>query len=404
VTLVSVDKGNPLINTTVNIQAFVGEVNPLGPLDITGTVGFWDNNNLIGALALPATPKPGNGKPIYPVTLPYTLTTSGTHVIVAAYQGDQNNHSSQSNSFDIIVAAQSLSSSVMGVTSGGLALLPGVITVPSGSITFEDTVTGNSNGAVPTGTVTFSNGSTPLGTATLAAGVAKFTTTALPPSSSNYLIVAAYGGDANYLPSAAQGFLQVVTYSLAASSPSVSVQAGSASSAVTLTATDPSGIYFGFAFPITYVCRGLPSGAACIFNPSPGYFNTELSTGGFAAPTSLTITTEGPTLLSSATPLRRPGSGTGTGFGTGGGLALAALLLYVPLRGKRARKQGLLVFLAAVIMVAGINGCGGGVQKYAITDQGTPAGTYPITITATAGPTVQTTTFNLTVTSAITQP
>jgi subtilase family serine protease len=403
-TVVGVDKSAPLINTVVNISAFVSEQNPPGPLDFTGGVGFWDNGNLIGTFELPAAPITVAGNPGYLLTVPDTITTSGTHVIVAVYQGDQNTLASQSNSFDIVVAAKSPTICQLGVTTpayGGM----GTLTLPAGAITFSVNVVGGSNGPVPTGTVTFSSGSTLMGTATLTAGVATFTTTAFQPNSTNYPISVAYGGDANYLPSAAQGLLQVETYSLAASSPSVSVQAGSASSAVTITATDPNGIYWELAFPIAYTCSGLPSGATCIFNPSTTYFDIPLSTGAFAATTSVTITTQGPTLMASAAPLRRSGSGTRTGVGAAGGLTLAALLLCVPFLGKRARKLGLLAFLAAVITVAGINGCGGsGPPKYAITDPGTPAGTYPITITATAGPTVQTTTFDLIVTSEITTP
>jgi subtilase family serine protease len=394
-TVAGVDKSAPLVNSVVNIQAFVDEPG-VYIVDATGSVTFTDNGKTIGQAPLPAASTILAGNSGYLAVFPYTITTAGTHVIQAVYSGDQNVTGSASPVFTLIVAAKSSTASIL-TKSGDISGTIGA----GGSEILTDTVIGNSNGPVPTGTVIFSDGGTPISTQTLAAGVATLTTTTL--SAGQHEITAAYGGDANFQPSdSATATLTVATFTLGGGSSSLSVQAGSATSAASITATDTTGFFYFFnAIPIAFTCGGLPSGASCFFNPSTANFGSPVATGLSTAATSLTITTQGPTLVSSATPLQRPGSGTRTGFGATGSLALAALLLCVPFMGKRARKLGLLVFLAAVITVAGISGCGGGVRKYAIADQGTPAGTYPVTITATAGPTVVTTTINLTVTSEI---
>jgi hypothetical protein len=58
-----------------------------------------------------------------------------------------------------------------------------------------------------------------------------------------------------------------------------------------------------------------------------------------------------------------------------------------------------------LVFFLGLGGCGGSGGGYNITNQGTPSGTYPVTVTGTMivepfGTYTTTTTFNLTVTAA----
>jgi len=70
------------------------------------------------------------------------------------------------------------------------------------------------------------------------------------------------------------------------------------------------------------------------------------------------------------------------------------LLFGVPRRDKRAR---LLSVVALLIGIGAIASCGGGTSSTQKKTQGTPAGSYTMTVTATSGSTTHTTTVNLTV-------
>ncbi|QDM27463.1 phospholipase [Tardiphaga sp. vice304] len=74
------------------------------------------------------------------------------------------------------------------------------------AVTFTATV--SANGAMPTGTVTFSDGGVAIGSASLTGGVAAFTTSAL--AIGNHTITAAYAGNANFAASTSAPLLQAV--------------------------------------------------------------------------------------------------------------------------------------------------------------------------------------------------
>lgn len=81
----------------------------------------------------------------------------GTHSITATYDGDGNYNAGTSNALSVTVA-KAPTTMVVSSNYG---------TVPSGTtVTFTAVIHTTSNGAGPTGTVTFSNGSASLGTAT----------------------------------------------------------------------------------------------------------------------------------------------------------------------------------------------------------------------------------------------
>jgi hypothetical protein len=394
--LIYVDKPAPLPNTKITVQAFVAEGSGTFNPSATGMVTFIDNGAAIGNVLLPAKAIQAlSGLYGYLATIPVTYTATGTHTIQASYSGDANVQGTISPVFNITVAAKSPTSSTVaapGSTQGQQQ---------AGSIVFTDTVVGDSNGPTPTGTVIFSDGTTSLGSATLVAGIATFTTTSLALGS--HRISATYNGDSNFESSVSPAnVLNVVNFTVSASSATSIVQAGAVSAPITITATDSSGFFGNNAIPIAFTCSGLPTGTTCIFSPSTEQFNPVSNSTSFSAATSVTFTTVGPTLSTAS--LRVKGSTTKAGLGATGGLTLAALLLCIPFLGKRLRKFGMLAILAAVGLLAGIDGCGSsGPPQYNIANPGTPAGTANVTITATAGSTVQTTTIALTVTSAITQ-
>ena len=154
----------------------------------------------------------------------------------------------------------------------------------------------------------------------------------------------------------------------------------------------------GFAQSVSLSCTGLPAGAACAFAPAT------VSVSGSAATSALTITTTGSTAMSTPNGFFNPLAPAGT--------ILAALSLPLIIRRRGALRSSASSCLLLLVLVGGalLNACGGDHSNGAGSGgsgtggsgtggtPGTPAGTYSVTITATAGTTVHTVAYTLTVT------
>ncbi len=119
---------------------------------------------------------------------------------------------------------------------------------PTTSIGFTATVTGNTAGATPTGTITLSNGATTLGTITLAAGTGTFSSTL---AAGTYSVIATYSGDGTYNASAttAQTVTVLNTPSVVLTATPTSVTTGTAvalSAKVSSSAGTPTGTVIFF--------------------------------------------------------------------------------------------------------------------------------------------------------------
>ena len=254
-------------------------------------------------------------------------------------------------------------------------------------VTFTASVTPNLGTGIPTGTVSFEDGSTLLGTGTLnASGVAKFTVSNLTVG--QHSITAVYGGDGNNIGSTSSVLAQTVNqqadFALTAITTSLTVAAGS--SGKFALAVTPQG---SFTTAISFSCSGLPALAGCTFNPASVTPNSS------TVNTTLTITTAANT-ASLARPFGRRSSPLYAIW-----LVLPAMLLgTVGLAPPKRRK--LLGYCIVFLLVSGCllqvacggtsnSGGGGGGTS------GTPAGTYTITATGTAGSTQHATTVKLTV-------
>jgi uncharacterized protein (UPF0548 family) len=187
----------------------------------TGTVTFLDGTTTIGTSVV-------NGSGI--ATFSISTLSVGTHSITAAYSGDSNFSASTSPVLSQGVVSTTTSTAVTS------SLNP---STESQSVTF--TVTVNSAGLTPTGTVRLTDGSTMLGTLVLnGSGIATFTTSTLSVGTQG--IQAAYSGDANNSPSTSPVLNQVVqkastTTALSANPPSANLNQN-----VTLTSTVTPGI------------------------------------------------------------------------------------------------------------------------------------------------------------------
>ena len=242
-------------------------------------------------------------------------------------------------------------------------------TAVGAGVTFTATVSGN--GSTATGMVTFLNGTTTLGTGTLnSAGVATYTATFTAAGS--YVITAAYAGNGTLTGSVSAPLTEtVVTVGVTALAPPGTLtitQGGSGSLVITVT---PTGGYTG---SVAFSCGALPASASCSFAPPSLTF---AANGGSQA-TTLTISTLKMAELKRPE-LGRPGSG---GMATG----LLAACMLLPLgwlvRGRKSLRKAMMALLVAVCLggVLGLAGCGSSFGQAK-----TPAGSYTVMVSATAG-------------------
>ncbi len=314
-----------------------------------------------------------------------------------------------------LVGTAAMHAVVSGLTStdsGTLTVVtgaPGTITATGGTpqranintaytAALQATVKDSGGNLVPGATVTFTApGSGASGTfaggantaATNASGVATSATFTANSASGSYTVNATVPGVATPATFA----LANVDISIASASGTQTVAAGgTANYTLNFTAiTDKS------VNPTTFACQNLPASAACVFNPA------SLPADSPNTPFGLGIsTTARPTAAS---------IGSGGGFGLPLGVLPAAVLALLAMiamslasfskRAPRFAPSRVAAFGMLVLMVGYIAGCGavgtGFPARGSAGVQGTPAGTYTVTVVATSGTLQRTTTVSLTV-------
>jgi MYXO-CTERM domain-containing protein len=209
----------------------------------TGLVTFLDGPTPIGTATVGATGV---------ATFATAALAVGTHLVTASYGGSSLYLTSASSAVDQVVRQDATTVALLS------SLDPSTF---GASVTFTATVTTQSTGGTPTGTVTFTDGGTPIGTSSLnGSGVATFSTTAL--TGGVHTIGAAYSGDADHDP-ASGSLVQTVdvgpsTTTLAsAANPSVFGQPVQLTATVTGTGTTPTGT-------VTFLDGGAPIGSATL--------------------------------------------------------------------------------------------------------------------------------------------
>jgi hypothetical protein len=292
-----------------------------------------------------------------------SLLESGTHVISGRYLGDSNYTGSFSPGLSQVV---NQANSASALTS---SLNP---SVADQSVKFTVMVTAVAPGiGSPTGTVTFFDMGNNVGTGSLnAAGQATLTVTNFAPGT--HSMTATYGGDIDFISSATQAATsQVVVapdFSLSSSS-AQPVSAGSAAVYVVTVSPVPS----PFVYAVTnFSCAGLPNGTACGINPASVTPNSGSVT------TMLTITTTSRILASR----NSPGNSHSALFAVCLSPALLGLFGIVAMRDKQ-RWHGMWLWMALALFCTALAiGCAAGTQGNPPNPNGTPAGTYNITLSA----------------------
>jgi hypothetical protein len=336
----------------------------------TGSVTFFDGTTTLTTVTLNGSAK---------ATFTTSSLSAGSHSITAVYGSDANYAPSTSSVLTEVVNGPA----TVGTTTT-LIGSPNPATVGQ-TVTLTATVAEVGGSGVATGTVTFYDGTTSLGTGTLSSGIATYSTSSL--AMGTHSITASYGGDMSNAASTSSAVTVTVTvapapdFSLALSPTSGTVSQGSTTtSTITITPAE------GFNQSVSFACSGLPANTSCNFSPisvTPNGTGTSTST--------LTIATDVKAASLGTKPLRTPGGGTSLAMLAGAG-SLGLLLLR---RRRKAPRLWLLQMglVAAFVFTSAMIGCGHGASATTTT----PMGTSQITVTATAGSTVHTATYSLTV-------
>lgn len=348
--------GNPII-LTASVTHSTGATAP------TGTVTFDDGVVSIGSAAVNAQ---GNA----------SVVTSnlgvGSHNLSAIYGGDATY--AASNSTAVAIGVRGPTSLDLGASFASLQI--------GATETFTATLTTVGTQTLPTGQVIFKDGATTLGQASFVLSKA-VTFQIATLAAGSHTITAQYAGDSTFIGSTSAS----VTITVVTTPPDyqVNIPNGSATIAAGQSATynisvTPQG---GFNGAINFACSGLPAASSCGFNPAT------LTPNGSPVGTTLTIATTART-VALARPVRGVTLATILGFG-----CMGIVFLGVPSRRRRSlRGAGLL--LLGLTMVFGLASCGGG-GSTPHTVNGTPAGTFSVTVTATSGATTHSSVITLVV-------
>jgi len=282
----------------------------------------------------------------------------GTHSITAHYGGDGTHAASDSSAVQEVVLP-------VYATTSTLTCTPLIAEVGT-SVSCTDSIAAATG--QPTGTINYYDGTTALGTATVTAGSATFTMPSLAVG--DHVITAQYAENDPYLASTsnAQDVIIASTFTLTATPASQTIYTGEATS-YTITVTPGT----GFTLDVNLTCSGVPANTTCTITPST-------VTGGSGKAT-LTIQTKAPSQTASR--LERGG---------GGALLAGLLLLVLP---KRWRRKGAWMAALLALTLGAVTGCGG---SGTLTD-GTPVGSYTITVTGTS--TISTLTITETATTTL---
>jgi hypothetical protein len=305
-----------------------------------------------------------------------SLLTSGTHVIAAIYSGDTATQGSTTSPLTQTVTAIPTNTSLSSTPNPSLT---------GQSVTFTAQVSGG--GGPSNGSVTFFDGTTPLGTVPVTPSPIHNTSPATLTVSNltvgTHSITAAYGNSAYFAPSVSSVLQQVVNVNL-----NLTVAAGSQGSA-----TVPAGqtAQFtltiggaGFSGQTTVTCTGVPAGATCSVMPA-----------------SLMVSATSPSTLNLNVTTTSRTSALLVPQGVISPWMWAVILIgFVALpRRVRGVRPDTTLFLVSLFLVALLVGsCGGGSSSSeTATANGTPAGTYTITVKATSGTAAESVSLTLTV-------
>jgi hypothetical protein len=371
----NIQSGIP-ITFTVTETASSGQ--PTGSVDLLDFVGF-PPYKVIATL-----PLVGNT-----ATFTTSSLTAGVHGPVAVFHGDSLYAPSQS-------AGPILNILPNQSTTIQLTVTPNPATFGQ-AVTLRATLTGSYG--TPVGSVTFIDSGHNLAGVTLVNGVASFTTSTLAVGSHTIQVSwpGNYEGQSQTSAPTTLTITSAPDFSLSLSSPTATVTHGSA--ATTTISLTPLN---GFSAATSLTCTGAPTNSTCsISSPS-------ITPAG--APATGTLTLQTSLQSASLTPGRSP-LNRGASPPIVAGILPFGLLALLSVCRRRVRSAtarsrhlicgrslllavSLLASLVPVVACGGSSGDGGSAGPQTLYPT---AGTYPLTVSATSGATVHTTTFTVTI-------
>ena len=375
-------------NTTALSLAHGASVTVVGTVTATSGTPKGDVALIAGGQA--SSPSGQSGIAEYTLSSGFSGSTTqlpgGTYTVTAHYAGDGKFAPSDSSPGVLVAVTPEGSTTTLAgpftTDSNGNYTVPFTSPGPFGSPIFlSAAVAGASGAGTPTGTVTFStttgtipNASSPTlnsnGVASLISNPFLLSGPVIPFDEGTYTISATYNHDSSFNTSGSTPVsFTIQTGFVGVSGPTDVTIASPGSSGTTTVGIIASS---KFSTAIAFTCSGLPSEAAC----SPAS-----ATGkgpGTVVSTKITVTTTGPhTTMLQSNERRYYYAAV-----FGGGLPLAGLLL---LAAPKRRRGSALLGLMVVALLVTVPACGGGGGSSHQQDPGTPAGTYTVTVTATAG-------------------
>jgi trimeric autotransporter adhesin len=305
----------------------------------------------------------------------------------AHYSSDGTYAPSDSNKISVTVSPEH-STTTLSLLATDLHGNPLTSPFPFGSIVFvRADVAGNSGHGIPTGSVSFSDTFGPLpsvnpqvtppvqvdsipslnsqGNTSIGDGIISF-------DAGNHTISASYVGNSSFKASSST---TPVTFSIQPGFAVVSGMAPVSISAPGAVGTTTVGIVAstGFSNAITFTCNNLPSEATCSSASAAGQGPNAVVN------TTITVTSMAPhTTMLHSNERRYYHAAL-----LAGGLPLAGIFFVAA---PRRRRWNILLGLTMFALLVSAPACGGGGSSPAPRqDPGTPAGTYVVTLTATAG-------------------
>ena len=313
---------------------------------------------------------------------------TGYYDVWAHYGGDGTYAPSDSNHVEVAVNPEP-SATTLSLFGSDPSGRPLTSPFPFGSLVFvRADVAGNSGKGIATGSVTFTDSFGPIpstnpqvnppvqvmsnpplnsqGNTSIGDGIVSF-------DAGNHSISASYGGDLSFNASSSANpvtFTVQPGFALVSGPTNVSISAPGTSGTSTVGIIAST----GFTTAITLSCSGLPVEATCSSASVTGQGPTTV------ASATLTITT-----VAAHSTMLRSNDRRYYAVLLGGGLPLMGIfLIAVPKRGRANLLLGI-VLLGLVTMLPSCGGGGGGAPAAHQQDPGTPAGSYVVTVTATAG-------------------
>jgi hypothetical protein len=342
--------------TAVTLSAAVTDASAGSTGTPTGTVVFKDGSTTLGMGTL------NNGVASFEIN----SLAGGSHSITAIYSGDADFAGSSSSPISQVI--NPASTSVTLSSSANPAMFATAVTF---SATVADASPGSSG--TPAGVVIFKDGVDTIGTGTLSnGGVAAFTISSL--TSGSHSITAIYPGNGNFSGSTSPVLDQVALgppdFTL-----SVSPAAGSVPQGQPLQLQVTVAGVNGFQGTITLGCNHLPATVECNFSQP----NAKITLAASSGTSTLDVST------------------VATFVQTAG--LVGVFVAFFSLNGARRKRFGRLrktfVIIALLIVSFLVFACGGHVQ-YLQTD-GTPRGSYTVTVTGASGNITHTQDITLTV-------